>query len=100
MYNKSEIMTKAHMLRADYGLSMSAALKQAWKLAKDAARKAERGMFGNLISKGEIYEMFYKANPDGYISDIFGSYKVQFAPGGKTYSYSLTGVKRLLGVAV
>ena len=97
-YNKSDIMKKSHMLRADYGLSMSAALKQAWKLAKDAAWKAERGMDG-LTSKGDLYKAFYKLNPDGYISGIFGAYKVRFTPSGKTYSYSLDGVKRLLGFA-
>ena len=56
-------------------------------------------MFGNLVSKGDIYEAFYKANPGGDISGTFGAYKVRFTPGGKTYSYSLDGVKRLLGFA-
>ena len=98
-YNKSEIMKKAHMLRKDYGLNKSAALKQAWVLAKDAARKAELGMSATFVSKGELYKAFYKVNPNGYISGIFGAYKVRFTPNGKTYNYSLDGVIRLLGFA-
>ena len=98
-YDKSEIMKKAHMLRKDYGMGKSASLRQAWKLAKDAAWKAGRGIGGNLTSKGDIYAAFYMKNPNGHISGIFGAYTVRFTPGGKAYNYSLEGVKRLLGFA-
>ena len=101
-YDKSEIMKKAHMLRRDHGLDKSAALKQAWKLAKDAARKAEArermAAAGFMAAdRGDIHEAFYAQHPNGTIRSVFGEHKVQFEPGGKIYSYGIKGIFKLLG---
>ena len=102
-YNKSEIMKKAHYLRSNYGLNMSAALTQAWKLAKDETRRTEgvgrmRASGFMAMSKGDIHRAFYAKHPTGSIKTNWGVHKVRFTPNGKEYSYGINGIFKLLGL--
>lgn len=71
-YNKSKIMKEAHKIKRGYKVSMSDALKQAWKIAKVevrnnailAARKA--AYEAKLAKEVAEYNANYIASPARY----------------------------------
>lgn len=74
-FNKSEIMKQAHKIRRGYKVSMSDALKQAWRYAKIearneailAARKAQYAI--KLAKEVEEYNANYIASPARYYAN-------------------------------
>ena len=88
-YDKSQIMKKAHHLRRTYGLNMSQALTQAWKLAKQPPSQ-----------KAALQAAFQAKYPGGTlrIHQFWRGATVQFVPNGKEYTYKNYGWQQKLGL--
>ena len=92
-YNKSEIMKNAHNRRRKYGDTMSQALRDAWAQAK----------MQRLVPQKDALQAAFKAKYPGgtlKIHQFWRGATVQFAPGGKSYTYKNYGWQQKLGIAV
>lgn len=97
-YNLSKIMSRAHAIRKETNVTMSAALTKAWAEAKNS--NALHSMYKD--QKAEFVAAFKAKYPTGTIEigQFWNSAKVRYTADGKEYFYGKTGWQSKLGIKI